>query len=132
MAHRGSRVVPWNNGIDFHVTQILLDEAERIAEAPSLRNFTGGKVVISSGYRSCAHNARVRGSARNSAHLRGHAIDILSSSPYNFANAIQQSGLHKGGGFYNMCVRHVHLDTEHPGYTNECGGKTHFRRLGRN
>jgi len=119
-----------NGGIDTHVVQSLVDDAERIAEAPSMRQFNGGTVVITSGYRSCARNANTRGSARNSAHLRGHAIDIRShmGNPYNYAMAIQAAGLHRGGGFYNTCVAHVHLDTEHPTFLNECGGKGGFGR----
>jgi hypothetical protein len=117
-------------GVDIHVVQSLVDDAERTAESPSTRQFNGGTVVITDGFRGCRRNANTRGSAKNSAHLRGHAIDIRSNmgNPYSYAMAIQAAGLHRGGGFYNSCVAHVHLDTEHPTFLNECGGKGGFGR----
>jgi hypothetical protein len=128
-AHLTAHTTP-AGGIDLNVVQSLVDDGERIAVSPSTRRYNGGQVVITSGYRSCTRNARTRGSAKNSAHLRGHAIDIRSrmGSPYSYAMAIQAAGLHRPGGFYNTCVAHVHLDTEHHGFSNECGGKGKYKR----
>ena len=125
----------WNGGVDHHVDPRLVKDAQVVGTTPGLRSFNGGQVVITSGYRDCYRNARTPGSARNSAHLRGHAIDIRSKmgSPVAYASAIQSQLMNRGaltskGGYFNSCVAHVHLDVEHKGFANECGGRGHFRR----
>jgi hypothetical protein len=125
----------FNGGVDRHVDPRLVKDAQTVATTASLKSFNGGQVVITSGYRDCYRNAHTPGSAKNSAHLRGHAIDIRSKmgSPISYASAIQSQLISRGattakGGYYNSCIAHVHLDIEHKGFANECGGRGNFRR----
>jgi hypothetical protein len=125
----------FNGGVDRHVDPRLVKDAQTVATTASLRSFNGGQVVITSGYRDCYRNARTPGSAKNSAHLRGHAIDIRSrmGSPVSYASAIQSQLMNRGattakGGYFNSCIAHVHLDIEHKGFANECGGGGKYRR----
>lgn len=126
--------VAFYGGVDRHVDPRLVNDAQVVATTPGLRAYTGGKVMITSGYRDCYRNAHTPGSARNSAHLRGHAIDIRSlGSPASYASEIQHQLMNRGaltsqGGYFNTCVAHVHLDVEHKGFVNECGSRGRFRR----
>lgn len=128
-AKLGANTEAKSASVDLRVQQGLLDSADRIAQHPATQKFNQGTVVVTDGFRTCGRNRKTRGSAKNSAHLRGNAIDIRSrgSSSLEYANAIQAAGLH-GGGFYNTCRPHVHMDTEHRGFSNECRGKGKFKR----
>jgi hypothetical protein len=137
-ALKAPRLSKKDGSVDMRVNPKLVDEAGKIAEAGSvktdpLNKFNNGQVVITDGYRTCDRNRHTRGSAKNSAHLRGEAIDIRSrNNPEAYALAIRdhKPPVHEGGGFFNNCVQHVHLDTEHPTFMSECGGSGNFGRKG--
>jgi len=79
-----------------------------------LRKHFGKPVTITSGYRSPAHNERIKG-AKDSYHIRGMAADIKMPgvSPRLVYNAIElliRSGKMKEGGLL-LYATWVHYDT---------------------
>lgn len=79
----------------------MLDEVRHIAGVP---------MVITSGYRDPEHNRRV-GGARNSAHLRGTAVDVRvhdGRSRYLLLAAATQVGFHRIG----IGNTFIHLDVD--------------------
>jgi uncharacterized protein YcbK (DUF882 family) len=75
--------------------------------------FGGRPILVTSGYRTATTNERLRrqgiDAARNSFHLRGHAVDIQISgvAPASMA----ELGLLLGLGGVGMYASFVHLDT---------------------
>jgi len=76
----------------------------------SLRNWLGRPVVITSGYRTEAHNKAV-GGARNSAHLRGKAADIACTDT-TLRFAIVKYALSSGLVRIELSQKHVHIDID--------------------
>ena len=88
------------------VDTVLVDYLQRI------RNWAGYPLVISSGYRSPAHNASI-GGAKSSYHTKGRAADIYVkdrkksiSQIADYAQAIGVRGIEK-----NEDANYVHIDT---------------------
>lgn len=75
-----------------------------------LREHLGKPVVITSGYRTEAHNRRV-GGAPMSAHLRGLAADI-SCTDSRTRLAIVAFAIHCGIKRIEVSQRHVHVDID--------------------
>ena len=68
-------------------------------------------LVINSGYRSPATNARTEGAAKNSMHLHGQAIDFsMSDIPSNYMGALASHFQGGGVGFYPG-AGFTHMDT---------------------
>ena len=67
------------------------------------QNYPNKKVTINSGWRSTQNNARLEGSAKNSQHLLGKAIDfkISGQSPSDVFAKAKASNLFKGVGKYS-------------------------------
>lgn len=74
------------------------------------RHKSGVPYVVTSGYRTAAHNRAVRG-ARNSAHLRGKAADIRATSRTQF-EAIVIGAVLAGFRRIGTAANFVHLDND--------------------
>lgn len=101
---------------------ILIDTA-LVDYLQRIRNWAGSSVVISSGYRTVSHNAKI-GGATNSQHTKGCAADIIISSKNiskvaAYAEAIGIKGVEK-----NEDSNYVHIDTRATKYLwTHKGGK---------
>lgn len=84
-------------------------------------------VVITSGYRGVAHNARA-GGVRGSTHTYCAAADIKINgvNKYSLANFVRALPQRGGVGIY--CHNAVHVDTGTPRDWNWCGTKTRKKR----
>ncbi|MEM0550337.1 MULTISPECIES: YcbK family protein [Aeromonas] len=66
--------------------------------------------VITSGYRTKAHNDRLEGAAKNSAHLKGQAVDgYIKGIPVEFIGRLFAAFQGGGVGFY-LKQNFVHVD----------------------
>ena len=84
-----------------HSTLLMLCEARKIADVP---------FKINSGYRTKAHNTKVKG-VSNSAHLKGYAADISTPSgkyQVKILIALRQAGFKRFGVYKNF----VHVDND--------------------
>jgi zinc D-Ala-D-Ala carboxypeptidase len=75
-----------------------------------LRSYLGRPVIITSGYRTEAHNKAVGGAA-NSAHLRGKAADISCTDSvlrYTIVRYAIQCGIRR----IECSKKHVHVDID--------------------
>lgn len=101
---------------------ILIDTA-LVDYLQRIRNWAGASVVISSGYRTVSHNAKI-GGATNGQHIKGCAADIIISSKAiskvaAYAEAIGVKGVEK-----NEDSNYVHIDTRTSKYLwRHSGGK---------
>lgn len=87
--------------------QILID-MELVEKLQVLRERVGRAVIISSGYRTTAHNAKV-GGATKSQHLLGKAADIkVSGYPAETLAVIAEEVGFRGIGIYTWGI---HVDT---------------------
>jgi uncharacterized protein YcbK (DUF882 family) len=87
-----------------------------IESLEELRAQLDSRLVITSGYRCPAHNARV-GGAPPSKHLLGIAVDVLPPrgfSPDTLAATAKKIPLFANGGI-GVYKKHVHLDVRHGG-----------------
>lgn len=75
-----------------------------------IRAAVGFPLLITSGYRTAAHNARVGGRA-NSAHLRGHAADIRALTDGQ-KRAIAQAAIAEGITRIGWGRTFIHLDVD--------------------
>ncbi|WP_392419420.1 YcbK family protein [Capnocytophaga canis] len=89
-------------------TQALENVKLLAKELQVLRDFTGKKITINSGYRSKTYNATLKGASPKSQHLLGKAADIVveGMTPKQVAetieNLIKEGKMKQGGiGVYN-------------------------------
>jgi len=84
-----------------HSTLLMLCEARKIADVP---------FKINSGYRTEAHNQKVKG-VSNSAHLKGYAADISTPNGKHqekILRALRQAGFKRFGVYTNF----IHVDSD--------------------
>jgi hypothetical protein len=88
----------------------LLVNDQALDKLQALRNALGKPLVLTSAYRSPAHNKRV-GGAKNSRHMQGDAFDVRMDNhdPYAFETAARNVGF-SGFGFYQKSG-FMHIDT---------------------
>ena len=98
-------------------TDPLFVDSELVQVLQAIRDHFGAPVVITSGYRTPAHNAKVGGS-KSSQHLLGRAADIqVASTSVEDVAAYAESLLHNWGGVGRYPVKAgrakgwVHVDT---------------------
>lgn len=84
---------------------VIHDDLARGLQA--LRNHFGRPIIITSGYRSAAHNESIEGAAQLSYHVTGHAADIKINGVANELVARIALSIFGGVGLYNT---HVHVD----------------------
>lgn len=82
-------------------TLLMLDDARELAAIP---------FVVSSGYRTPEHNARV-GGVNGSSHTRGYAVDIICRNSLE-RMAIVQAGLAVGFHRIGISKSFIHLDND--------------------
>lgn len=89
--------------------ELMLD-LDAMNKLQALRNHLGKPLIITSAYRSAAHNRAV-GGAKNSYHMRGMAFDIRMDNhdPEEFERAARLHGF-RGFGFYPRSG-FMHIDT---------------------
>lgn len=89
--------------------ELLVDD-QALDKLQALRNALGKPLVLTSAYRSPAHNKRV-GGAKNSRHMQGDAFDVRMDNhdPYAFETAARNVGF-SGFGFYQKSG-FMHIDT---------------------
>ncbi|KFC62791.1 putative exported protein [Devosia sp. LC5] len=89
--------------------ELLIDEAS-MDKLQALRTALGKPLIITSAYRSAAHNARVKG-AKNSQHRLGKAFDVMMTNqdPAAFERAARAAGF-TGFGHYPKSG-FMHIDT---------------------
>jgi len=89
--------------------ELLIDE-DSMDKLQALRNVLGKPMLITSAYRSAAHNAAVKG-ARNSQHRKGKAFDVMMTNqdPAAFERAARANGF-TGIGHYPKSG-FMHIDT---------------------
>ena len=91
--------------------KIIIDDA-LVSYLQRIRNWAGAEIIISSGYRTPAHNASI-GGAKTSYHTKGRAADIYVKDRKktigqiaDYAQAIGVKGIEK-----NEDSNYVHIDT---------------------
>jgi hypothetical protein len=89
--------------------EILIDE-QALDKLQKLRDALGKPLVLTSAYRSPAHNKRV-GGAKNSRHMQGDAFDVRMENhdPHEFETAARAAGF-TGFGYYPKSG-FMHVDT---------------------
>jgi zinc D-Ala-D-Ala carboxypeptidase len=89
--------------------ELLIDE-DALDKLQALRNLLGKPLVLTSAYRSPAHNKRV-GGAKNSRHMQGDAFDVRMENhdPHEFEAAARAIGF-TGFGYYQKSG-FMHIDT---------------------
>jgi len=93
-------------GVDPRINTDIANKVQQLSSTFSQR------LTISSGYRDPARNARA-GGARNSAHTRGNAVDLVfNGTPQDTVQLIQQASALGIGGIGVYQPGWVHLDTE--------------------
>jgi zinc D-Ala-D-Ala carboxypeptidase len=93
----------------------LLIQRRALDALQALRRDIGKPLVISSGYRSPEHNAKV-GGAKNSRHMRGDAFDVVLAGhdPLALVMAAKRAGF-TGFGFYPASkTPFLHIDMGPP------------------
>ena len=84
-------------GVDNTPPQEAIDSLKAVANAlETIRKRIGAPILISSGYRSQELNKKIPGSAKNSAHTRGAAVDFIAPAygdPLKICKEIMNSGL---------------------------------------
>ena len=89
--------------------EILIDMA-LVRYLQQIRDWAGGSITVSSGYRTPSHNKKVGGSP-TSKHLLGKAADIICSNktPLELARKAQDLGM--PGIEWNPVKHYTHIDT---------------------
>jgi hypothetical protein len=89
--------------------EILIDD-QALDKLQALRDALGKPLVLTSAYRSPAHNKRV-GGAKNSRHMQGDAFDVRMENhdPHEFESAARTAGF-TGFGYYPKSG-FMHVDT---------------------
>jgi hypothetical protein len=89
--------------------QLVLDD-QALDKLQKLRDALGKPLILTSAYRSPAHNKKV-GGAKNSRHMQGDAFDVMMTNhdPYAFESAARNVGF-TGFGFYQKSG-FMHIDT---------------------
>ena len=89
--------------------ELLIDEAS-MDKLQKLRTLLGKPLLITSAYRSAAHNAAIKG-ATNSQHRLGRAFDVVMTNhdPWEFEKAARSVGF-TGFGHYPKS-NFMHIDT---------------------
>lgn len=76
-----------------------------------IRNWAGAPVKITSGYRSPAYNATIKGASKNSYHTKGRAADIVVEGKSIYKVAAFAEAIGAGGVERNEDTNYVHIDT---------------------
>lgn len=89
--------------------KLVVDE-DALDKLQKLRDTLGHPVILTSAYRSPAHNKRV-GGAKNSMHMQGIAFDVRMENhdPHEFESAARAAGF-TGFGYYQKSG-FMHIDT---------------------
>ena len=90
-------------------TDTVYIDLDLVSSLQKIRDHFQSPVIISSGYRSPAHNANTPGAAKNSYHVKGQAADIYINgvSPLDVAKYAESLGMN-GIGLYESFT---HVDT---------------------
>jgi hypothetical protein len=96
----------FSSGVDQRINPEIASKVQQIESA------FGKTLTVSSGFRDPARNARV-GGARNSAHTRGNAVDLVfSGNEEDTVKLIEKASAAGIGGIGVYRAGWVHLDTE--------------------
>lgn len=97
----------WNNFTDKEVQNLDLNLVMMLDQA---RDRAGIPFIITSGFRTPEHNAEV-GGAKNSAHLRGNAVDIKANNDLERYRILEALWFYNANriGIYND---HIHVDND--------------------
>jgi uncharacterized protein YcbK (DUF882 family) len=90
----------------------LFDLLAGVQSAMSMIHGSALPIVITSGYRTPAHNARTEGAAQNSMHLYGYAADLLVPGYGPRAPALAAQLV--GGAGIGLYADFIHLDVWRP------------------
>lgn len=90
----------------------LFDLLAGVQAAMSMIHGSALPIVVTSGYRTPAHNAKVEGAARNSLHLYGYAADMRVPGYGSRAPALAAQLV--GGGGVGLYDTFTHLDVWRP------------------
>lgn len=100
-------------GLDNTPTKPIIENLRRLAEKmEEIRSVLGNPITVSSGYRSPAVNAAIKG-AKKSEHMDGRACDFICpayGTPLQVAKAIKAAGIeynqliHEFGGWVHISI----------------------------
>jgi hypothetical protein len=100
------RDLTFSSGVDQRINPEIASKVQQI------EGVFGKRLTVSSGFRDPARNARV-GGARNSAHTRGNAVDLVfSGNEEDTIKLIEKASAAGIGGIGVYRAGWVHLDTE--------------------
>lgn len=77
----------------------------------AMRDMIGRPLRITSGFRTPAHNVKV-GGAKNSAHLRGLAVDLYTGDDSGLRFAILQAAFAMNFKRIEIAPAHIHVDDD--------------------
>jgi uncharacterized protein YcbK (DUF882 family) len=83
----------------------LIDKLDQI------RDLVGKPLIITSGFRTYAHN-KVIGGKPNSAHLRGFAADVFIGNDDTLRLAVLKASISVGIVRFEIAPVHIHLDVD--------------------
>lgn len=96
--------------------ELLVDE-DALDKLETLRGFLGAPIILTSAYRSPAHNKKI-GGAKNSYHMKGRAfdVDMANHDPVSFVLKALTAGF-RGTIRYPRSARpFIHIDTREERY----------------
>ena len=111
-------------------TDEILIDMQLVRYLQQIRDWAGGSITVSSGYRTPSHNKKVGGSS-TSKHMLGKAADIICSTktPLELAKKAEQLGV--PGIEWNPVKHYTHIDTRTGNnwwtqYAKDNNGKGYF------
>ena len=112
--------------------EILIDMA-LVRYLQQIRDWAGGSITVSSGYRTPSHNKKVGGS-KNSKHMQGKAADIVCSTKTPLELARKAQCLNIPGIEWNPVKHYTHVDTRTGDdwwrqYAEDSKGKGYFIKI---
>jgi hypothetical protein len=97
---------------------IILLDSRLIDIAQYIRDALGTPIKVNSAYRSPKYNASLRGSASNSQHIKGRALDLSGNGIVEFLETAYRTNNEHGKALYAMGLRGIgfydwgaHIDT---------------------
>ncbi len=85
-------------------------DLDNVRQLQKIRDHFGKSITITSGYRSPAHNAKIRG-AKNSYHCKGQAADIVIKGVDPLKVYLYADSIGVKGAIYYPNSRFCHIDT---------------------